>query len=585
MRILDRYILFDFIRNFLISVAILTVVFFIADYLRGVFDAEVTPIVLFRYGAYQIPQIICQMVPPAAMLGTMVTLSLLEPKKRADGHTRVRNQPRPRGHVDFRGDFHRLLLHARDFSRIVPPLARKRTYYWRVIKNRPDFTVDIKTSKIWYRSKNYIYNLRLYDAATSTIHGIGIYFFDNRFQLAQHVEAETAHFDAAKNEWDLHNGMLTIFPDGQSFPLSKHFSEKRFTLPETPKDFIEIEHQVDTLRLKELLTFIRRNKEAGLNTNAYEVDFHSRVAIWLFRSSWDSWPFPIRSDPNGRGAWEKTWPPASAGSSVTGSFSACASRWDGPVPFSRGWPSGRPQRCFLRRNSACVAGPDEFKSGRVMAILKIVTFPDPVLRQPTKEVTKFDAELEKLVADMFDTMYDAPGVGLAANQIGLSLRLAVIDVDYHIEGDEDDEAAVRRPVEQNPRVLVNPHLVKKGDDFLFKEDLLSVPGFSEEVKRAQTVTVRFQDLKGEQHTLDAEGLLAVAIQHEIDHLDGKLFIDRLSVAKRGLIKSKIKKERGAKFERSRFHVELTENACAAASRLHGHARFRRTFAEGDLRSS
>lgn len=188
-----------------------------------------------------------------------------------------------------------------------------------------------------------------------------------------------------------------------------------------------------------------------------------------------------------------------------------------------------------------------------MAILNIVTFPHPVLRERTKEIDTFDAELEKLVADMFETMYDAPGVGLAANQVGVSKRVAVIDVDYSIEGENDD---LRRPVNQNPRILINPVIIKKGREFLFKEGCLSVPGFSEEVKRLEQLTVTYQDLKGETHTLDAEGLLAVAIQHEIDHLDGKLFIDRLSLTKRNLIKGKIKKERGPKFERSRFHVEL-----------------------------
>lgn len=194
-----------------------------------------------------------------------------------------------------------------------------------------------------------------------------------------------------------------------------------------------------------------------------------------------------------------------------------------------------------------------------MAILKIVTFPDPVLRKSTERVTDFDANLAKLVADMFDTMYDAPGVGLAANQVGISKRLAVIDVDYSVEGDDDegeDANKTRCLVNQNQRVLINPKLVKRGGSFMYKEGCLSVPGVSEEVKRAERVTVKFQDLKGEEHVLEAEGLLAVAIQHELDHLDGKLFIDRLSLAKRGLIKSKIKKERASKSERSRFHVEL-----------------------------
>lgn len=280
MRILDRYILFEFVRNFLIALAILTVVFFIADYLRGVWDAEVSPFVLFKYGAFQLPMIICQMVPPAAMLGTSVTLSMLSRKNEL---TAIHASGIGLSHIGmliFGAIFISCCFTLVTYDRIVPPLARKRTaYYWRVIKNRPDFTVDIKTSKIWYRSKNYIYNLRVYDNATSTIHGLGIYFFDNKFRLIQHVEAKTAHYDNQKKEWDLHDGMLTIFPEGQSFPLSKHFADKRLTLPETPKDFLEIEHQVETLRLKELRTFIRRNKDAGLNTKAYEVDFHSRIAI------------------------------------------------------------------------------------------------------------------------------------------------------------------------------------------------------------------------------------------------------------------------------------------------------------------
>lgn len=280
MRILDRYILTEFVRNFLIALLVLTMVFFIADYLRGVWDAEVTPMILFKYAAFQIPMIMCQMAPPAAMLGTMVTLSLLNRKNEL---TAIHASGIGLTHVSmliFGAIFIACCLTLITYDRIVPPLARKRTsYYWREIKKRPDFTVDIKTSKIWYRSKNYIYNIRVYDSATSTIHGIGIYFFDNRFRLAQHVEAAQATYDTKQSEWNLKNGMLTVFPEGESFPLSKHFAEKRLHLPETPKDFLEIEHQVDTLRLKELRTFIARNKEAGLDTKTYEVDFHARIAV------------------------------------------------------------------------------------------------------------------------------------------------------------------------------------------------------------------------------------------------------------------------------------------------------------------
>ncbi len=188
-----------------------------------------------------------------------------------------------------------------------------------------------------------------------------------------------------------------------------------------------------------------------------------------------------------------------------------------------------------------------------MAILEILTFPNPVLRQKALPVVDFNTALEKIVSDMFDTMYDAPGVGLAANQVGILQHVAVIDVDYDVEG-EDEKS--RKLAGKNPRIFVNAEILERTGSVLFKEGCLSVPGFSEQVKRFEKIRVRFQDLQGKNHELETEGLLAVALQHEMDHLEGRLFIDRLSEVKRGLIKNKILKHRPESFERSRFHVEL-----------------------------
>jgi len=280
MRLLDRYVISEFVRYFLVSLAALVMVFFLADYLRGVWDAEVGALVLLKFGAFNIPMTICRMVPPAAMLGTSITLSLLNRKNEL---TAMHASGIGLIHVAsliFGAIFIACCLTLICYDRVVPPLARMRTSYeWRVIKGRKDFSMDIKTSKIWYRSKNFIYNLKYYDKATATIQGIGIYFFDKNFRLAQHVEAEAARFDQEKGEWYLKNGMLTVFPQDTSFPLSKNFTEKQLKLPETPKEFLEIERQVDTLRLKDLLKFIKRNKAAGLDTKEYEVDFHSRIAV------------------------------------------------------------------------------------------------------------------------------------------------------------------------------------------------------------------------------------------------------------------------------------------------------------------
>ncbi len=279
MKIIDRFILWEFSKNFLICLCGLTFLFFISDYLRGVWDAEVSSAILFKYSALKIPQIFCTSVPPAAMLGTLVTLSLMNRKNEL---TAIHASGVSLLHVSFLifgAIFIASCITLITYDRIVPPLERHRLlFYWKEIKGRKDFSLDIKTSKIWYRSKNYIYNLRLFDKQTNIIQGIGVYLFDENFQLQQHIEAEKATY-TPDGDWVLKNGMLTVFPSDSTFPLNKKFIEKTIHLPESPKDFMEIEKQVETLRIKELWSFIRRNRNAGLDTKEYEVDFHQRIAI------------------------------------------------------------------------------------------------------------------------------------------------------------------------------------------------------------------------------------------------------------------------------------------------------------------
>jgi len=161
-------------------------------------------------------------------------------------------------------------------------------------------------------------------------------------------------------------------------------------------------------------------------------------------------------------------------------------------------------------------------------IYPIVKYGDPVLEKPTKPVTKFDDELAELAEDMFASMYAAQGVGLAAPQIGKSIRLAVVDV----TSGKNPEAKF---------VLVNPQVIHAEGEKREEEGCLSVPGFRGYVVRPQFVTIRAQDLKGELFEIRGEDLLARAFCHEIDHLDGILFLQHLSMLKRDLIKRKIKK--------------------------------------------
>jgi peptide deformylase len=161
-------------------------------------------------------------------------------------------------------------------------------------------------------------------------------------------------------------------------------------------------------------------------------------------------------------------------------------------------------------------------------IYPIVKFGNPVLDTPAAEVTSFDDELKKLIEDMFESMYAARGVGLAAPQIGISKRIAVVDVTFK------ENAGAKL-------VLINPVIVSKEGRQRGSEGCLSIPEFREDVTRAKTVTVRAQDLTGEFFERTGEDLLARAFLHETDHLNGKLYISHVSALKRDLIKRKIKK--------------------------------------------
>jgi peptide deformylase len=163
-----------------------------------------------------------------------------------------------------------------------------------------------------------------------------------------------------------------------------------------------------------------------------------------------------------------------------------------------------------------------------MAKLTILEFPDPRLRKKAAPVDHVDDALRALIDDMFETMYAAPGIGLAATQVDVHRRLLVADV-------SSDKSA--------PHVFINPVIVEKDGVTVTEEGCLSVPGYYEEVTRAEHIRVRYLDRDGRDCEDELEGLLAVCVQHEIDHLDGKLFVDYLSEAKRSRIRKKLEKER------------------------------------------
>ncbi|MGZ3770597.1 MAG: peptide deformylase [Bdellovibrio sp.] len=177
-------------------------------------------------------------------------------------------------------------------------------------------------------------------------------------------------------------------------------------------------------------------------------------------------------------------------------------------------------------------------------IMKILTFPDPKLREVSKPVKKFGPEIKKLAEDMVETMYDANGIGLAAPQVGELVRMVVIDTRpksdkgrrYKDEDMTDLEKAVKQPL-----VLINPEIIRGEGKTTFDEGCLSIPGYYETVERFNYVEIKAFDSDGKEFVIKTDGLLAICIQHELDHLEGTLFLDHLSFVKGNKIKNQIKK--------------------------------------------
>ena len=183
-----------------------------------------------------------------------------------------------------------------------------------------------------------------------------------------------------------------------------------------------------------------------------------------------------------------------------------------------------------------------------MAVLKVLTFPNPILARQALPVTVFDAELRSLASDMLDTMYEEFGIGLAAPQVGHLRRIIVVDVPLESPANEGDDSAENEISEveeeqiiRHPQVFINPEIIDQGGEIITEEGCLSVTDYTAEVKRAEWIELSYQTVEGVPDRVVLEGLEAVCVQHEIDHLEGILFIDRLPPLKRQMVKKKLSK--------------------------------------------
>lgn len=176
-----------------------------------------------------------------------------------------------------------------------------------------------------------------------------------------------------------------------------------------------------------------------------------------------------------------------------------------------------------------------------MAIRKVVIWPDPILSAVAQRVKQVDARVKTLVRDMFDTMYDANGVGLAAPQVGVSENIVVVDLNPRGRKKKKDMEELAEQGFDGPRAFVNPEIIHREGTLIWEEGCLSIPGINEEVERSEIITVRALDVHGATFEKTVTGLYAVAIQHELDHLKGKVFVDYVSRLKREMVKKKMTK--------------------------------------------
>ena len=166
-----------------------------------------------------------------------------------------------------------------------------------------------------------------------------------------------------------------------------------------------------------------------------------------------------------------------------------------------------------------------------MANLQIFTFPHPILRQKTESVEVFDQSIPKLASSMLETMYNSNGIGLAAIQVGILKRIIVIDLNSGIEDHTKRE----------PHIFINPNIIKESGDTVSEEGCLSVIDFRAEIKRSEKITLEYQDVKGKINKIETEGMMSICLQHEIDHLNGILFIDHLPFLKQKIVKKRLSK--------------------------------------------
>ncbi|HTL12322.1 MAG TPA: LPS export ABC transporter permease LptG [Bdellovibrionota bacterium] len=297
MRILARYISGIFVRNFILAVLGLTALFTFQSLITELLDLNYPARQTVIYEMLKIPETFVQMCPPAVMIATVLTLAGLNRTHELIAMYSIGVGLSQIATVVFALVFMISCFNLVLQDRILPPVYRKRMgYYWTVMKGQPDFFLDVKQNKIWYRSNNLIYSLRTFDSRSRSIQGMTVYEFDKGFRLVHVIEADQARYIPGGG-WKLEDGITTKLPPGDEFPVTEKFGERDLKIAQTPDDFLEIGKRVSGLRLKELSRYIDMLRQTGIDTKGSEVTFHSRISLSFIPlvMAFLAIPFSVRS--------------------------------------------------------------------------------------------------------------------------------------------------------------------------------------------------------------------------------------------------------------------------------------------------
>lgn len=279
MQLIDRYILKLFVLYLLAGVVVFVTLFLAVDMLRFIMENRgAAPASILKYYAYHTPSIIYQLMPVVCLMATLFTLSTLNRTNElvalfslGVGLTRVATPILVMVGLVSAGVF-------AVGDQVLPHFMQKANFVRYVeIEKHPGLYTTVKTNKIWYRSENILFNIKTLNPETHKAQGITLYYFDPNWQLTQLITANEVEMKG--NLWDLKNGLVTLFASESSFPLTKTFNDKTITMNEDLKDIQSTAHSAEMMSLKELARFIEHNKEAGLDTLVYEVDYQAKFSF------------------------------------------------------------------------------------------------------------------------------------------------------------------------------------------------------------------------------------------------------------------------------------------------------------------